>query len=127
VDELLREVNKMFDTWFDVLMGAMCLLVIGLLCFMIFVTVNQTEVEIYSVGCEVTQMAYAEETVSRSQSRPVYKMGVRNDDFATTLDVTSNQFAQFKVGDIVEVEVTVMENAFGELYNTYRLLGALQE
>lgn len=117
----------MFDTLFDVFMVVMCILVVGLLCFLIFVSANQTEVEIYSVGCEVTQMAYAEETVSRSQSRPVYKMGVRNDDFATTLDVTSNQFAQFKVGDIVEVEVTVMENAFGELYNTYRLLGALQE
>jgi hypothetical protein len=54
-------------------------------------------------------------------------MGVRNDDFAVTLDVTSNQFAQFAVGDIVEVEVTVMENAFGELYNTYKLLGPVIE
>ena len=117
----------MFDTLFDVFMTVMCIFVIGLLCFLIFVTVNQTEVEIYSVGCEVTQMAYAEETVSRSQSKPVYKMGVRNDDFATTLDVTSDQFAQFMIGDVVEVEVIVMENAFGELYNTYRLLGALQE
>jgi Na+-transporting NADH:ubiquinone oxidoreductase subunit NqrE len=113
----------MFDTWFDVFMTVMCILLVGLVCFMIFVSVNQTEVEIYSVGCEVSQMAYAEETVSRTQSKPVYKMGVRNDDFAVTLDITSNQFAQFAVGDIVEVEVTVMENAFGELYNTYKLLG----
>lgn len=113
----------MFDTWFDVFMIAMCVLIVGCLAFGLYLGINQTEVEIYSVGCEVTQMAYAEETVSRSQSRPVYKMGVRNDEFAATIDVTSNQFAQFAVGDIVEVEVTVMENAFGELYNTYRLLG----
>lgn len=117
----------MFDTWFDVFMGLMCLLIIGLLCFLVVVTVCNTEVEIYSVGCEVSQMAYAEETVSRSSSKPVYKMGVRNDDFAVTLDITSNQFAQFAVGDVVEVEVTVMENAFGELYNTYRLLGPVIE
>jgi hypothetical protein len=117
----------MFDTLFDVFMTVMCLLVVGLLVFLIFIGVNQTEVEIYSVGCEVSQMAYAEETVSRTQSRPVYKMGVRNDDFATTLDITSDQFAQFMVGDIVEVEVTVMENAFGELYNTYKLLGPVIE
>jgi hypothetical protein len=117
----------MFDTWFDVFMTVMCILLVGLICFMIFVSVNQTEVEIYSVGCEVSQMAYAEETVSRTQSKPVYKMGVRNDDFAVTLDITSNQFAQFAVGDIVEVEVTVMENAFGELYNTYKLLGPVIE
>jgi hypothetical protein len=113
----------MFDTLFDGFMTVMCILLCSLILFMIFVSIGQTEVEIYSVGCEVTQMAYAEETVSRSQSRPVYKMGVRNDDFATTLDITSNQFAQFAVGDIVEVEVTVMEDAFGELYNTYKLLG----
>ena len=117
----------MFDTWFDVFMAVMCVLIVGLICFMIFVSVNQTEVEIYSVGCEVSQMAYAEETVSRTQSKPVYKMGVRNDDFAVTLDITSNQFAQFAVGDIVEVEVTVMENAFGGLYNTYKLLGPVIE
>lgn len=117
----------MFDTLFDAFMIVMCILVVGLLCFMIFTGVNQTEVEIYSVDCEVSQMAYAEETVSRTQSKPVYKMGVRCDDFAVTLDITSNQFAQFAVGDIVEVEVTVMENAFGELYNTYKLLGPVIE
>ena len=117
----------MFDTLFDVFMTAMCLLVVGLLAFGLYIGCNQTEVEIYSVGCEVSQMAYAEETVSRTQSKPVYKMGVRCDDFATTLEVTSNQFAQFMVGDIVEVEVTVMENAFGGLYNTYKLLGPLAE
>ena len=117
----------MFDTLFDLFMIVMCILIVGLLVFGIYIGHNHTEVEIYSVGCEVSQMAYAEETVSRSQSKPVYKMGVRNDDFAVTLDITSNQFAQFAVGDIVEVEVTVMENAFGELYNTYRLLGALKE
>ena len=117
----------MFDTLFDVFMTVMCILLVGLLCFMIFVSTNQTEVEIYSVGCEVSQMAYAEETISRTQSRPVYKMGVRNDDFATTLEVTSDQFAQFMVGDIVEVEVTVMENAFGGLFKTYKLIGPVIE
>jgi hypothetical protein len=117
----------MFDTLFDLFMIVMCILVVGLVVFLIFIGVNQTEVEIYSVGCEVSQMAYAEETVSRVKSKPVYKMGVRCDDFATTLEVTSNQFAQFMVGDIVEVEVTVMENAFGGLYNTYKLLGPVTE
>lgn len=115
----------MFDTLFDVFMTVMCILVVGLLVFGLYTGCNQTEVEIYSVGCEVSQMAYAEETVSRTQSQPVYKMGVRNDDFAVTLDITSNQFAQFAVGDIAEIEVTVMENAFGGLYNTYKLLGPI--
>ena len=117
----------MFDTLFDLFMIVMCILIVGLLVFGLYIGCNQTEIEIYSVGCEVSQMAYAEEIISRSQSKPVYKMGVQNDDFAVTLDITSNQFAQFAIGDIVEVEVTVMENAFGELYNTYRLLGPVIE
>lgn len=84
---------------------------------------HEEEIERYSVGCEVTQMAYAEESVSRSHSKPVYKMGVRNDDFATTLNITGEQFAQFVVGDVVEVEVRVIEFTGGERIYEYKLLG----
>jgi hypothetical protein len=88
---------------------------------------HEEEIERYSVGCEVTQMAYAEESVSRSHSKPVYKMGVRNDDFATTLNVTGEQFAQFVVGDVVEVEVRVIEFTGGERIYEYKLLGEVIE
>ena len=84
-------------------------------------------VQTYSVGCEVSQLAYAEETVSRFSSRPVYKMGVRCDDFATILDITSSQFAQFVVGDIVEVEVTEIEKVNGDIIYQYKLLGPCQK
>lgn len=84
-------------------------------------------IQTYSVGCEVSQLAYAEETVTRSSSRPVYKMGVRCDDFATTLDITSSQFAQFMVGDIVEIEVTEIETVRGDIVYEYKLLGPCQE
>lgn len=88
---------------------------------------HKEEVERYSVGCEVTQMAYAEKSVTRSDSKPVYKMGVRNDDFATTLNVTGEQFAQFVVGDVVEVEVRVVELFGGERIREYKLLGEVIE
>ena len=88
---------------------------------------HEEEVERYSVGCEVTQMAYAEESISRSHSKPVYKMGVRNDDFATTLNITGEQFAQFVVGDVVEVEVRVIEFTGGERIYEYKLLGEVIE
>ena len=84
-------------------------------------------IQTYSVGCEVSQLAYAEETVSRSSSRPVYKMGVRCDDFAATLDITAAQFAQFMIGDIVEVEVAEIETVGGSIIYEYRLLGPCQE
>ena len=89
---------------FDIFVVVMILVVVFLIGFLIWMGTGWTEIEVYSVGCEVSQMAYAEEAVSRSQTKPVYKMGVRNDEFATTLDINSNQFAQFMVGDVVEVD-----------------------
>jgi hypothetical protein len=119
---------KMFD-WSDffyiLFIGALALLLVALLVAMIFGVVYEctaTEVETYTVGCEVTQMAYAEETTSRSSSRPAYKMGVRNDDFATTFNISAEEFAKYAVGDIVEVEVAVYEYMDGSLNNKYKLV-----
>lgn len=82
---------------------------------------SKTVVETYTVGCEISQLAYAEETTGRSSSRPAYKMGVRNDNFATTFDITAEQFAMYVIGDVVEVEVTVYEYKDGTIKNEYRL------
>ena len=111
----------------DVIMVLTIVTVIAFAVFAIYCVEGAEVVEIYSVGCEVSQLAYAEETVSRSRSRTVYQMGVRCDDFATTLDISSNQFAQFVVGDIVEVEVTEIELVDGSITYQYRLLGPCQE
>lgn len=86
--------------------------------------VTAVEVETYTVGCEVTQMAYAEEMrFSNSRSHASYKMGVRNDDFAYTFTISENDFARYAKGDIVEVEVTVWEHCNGTITYSYRLLG----
>ena len=106
------------------------LIIVAVFAFMMYacVCIEKAEVvQTYSVGCEVSQLAYAEETVSRFSSRPVYKMGVRCDDFATILDITSSQFAQFVVGDIVEVEVTEIEKVNGDIIYQYKLLGPCQK
>ena len=106
------------------------LVIVAVFAFMLYIGYCAEEAEVvqtYSVGCEVSQLAYAEETVSRFSSRPVYKMGVRCDDFATILDITSSQFAQFVVGDIVEVEVTEIEKVNGDIICQYKLLGPCQK
>ena len=107
----------------DAAMIILIVLVIGGLAIGVFATMTRMEVEVYIVGAEVSQMAYAEEAVSRSQSRPVYKMGVRNDEFAHTFDITDTQFAKYAVGDVVEVEVTIWEYFDGELMYEYKLIG----
>jgi hypothetical protein len=114
-----------FDFFFALFLGVLVLLLIALLAALIFGAVygcSATEVETYTVGCEVSQMAYAEEVMSRSSSRPVYKMGVRNDDFATTFNISAEEFAKYAVGDIVEVEVAVYEYMDGSLNNKYKLV-----
>ena len=115
---------------FNLIDGIAILIIVTAFALMMYdyYCAEHTEViQTYSVGCEVSQLAYAEETVSRSSSRPVYKMGVRCDDFATVLDITSSQFAQFVVGDIVEVEVTEIEIVNGDIVYEYKLLGPCQE
>lgn len=107
----------------DAAMIILIVLVIGGLAVGVFATMTRVEVEVYTVGAEVSQMAYAEEAVSRSQSRPVYKMGVRNDEFAHTFDITDTQFAKYAIGDVVEVEVTIWEYFDGEFVYEYKLIG----
>ena len=101
-----------------------CVVAFGAMCFDYAKT---EEVEVFSIGCEVSQMVYAEETVNRSTSRPVYKMGVRNNEFAVVLDITGAQFAKYVVGDIVEIEVRVYESGLGTLTYEYKLLGYYDE
>lgn len=82
---------------------------------------NTVEVETYTVGCEVSQMSYAEKSVGRS-SYPVYKMGVRNDDFATTLEISASDFARHVVGDVVEIKVVVLESPLDGQWTEYKLI-----
>lgn len=114
------------DFFYYLFMGVIILLIIALIVGMTWAAIyheSRVEVETYTVGCEVSQMAYAEEQISRTSSRPVYKMGVRNDDFATTFNITNAQFAKYAIGDVVEVEVTVYEYRDGMLRNEYKLIG----
>ena len=114
------------DFFYYFFIGVIILLIIALVVSLTWVAIyhgSRVEVETYTVGCEVSQMAYAEEQISRTSSRPVYKMGVRNDDFAATFDITDAQFAQYAIGDVVEVEVIVYEYRDGMRQNEYKLIG----
>ena len=112
---------------FEIFLITTCILlvviVLILIGFCIYDDVTMTEVETYTVGCEISQLSYAEKTYSKSTSKAVYKMGVRNDDFATIFNVDANTFAKYVVGDVVEVEVTVWEHYDGYLTYEYKLIG----
>lgn len=111
-----------------IVMGLLIFLLVALLGILIFFggyaiydSCTKVEVETYIVGCEISQLAYAEETTGRSSSRPNFVMGVRNDDFATTFEISSDTFARYVVGDVVDVLVTVWEHHDGTITYTYQL------
>lgn len=121
---MLDKITDFISCVIAIAITGLCVVALGAMCYD---TAKAEEVKVFSVGCEVSQMVYAEETVSRSTSRPVYKMGVRNDEFATVFDITDTQFAKYVVGDIVEVEVRVYESGLGTFTYEYKLLGHCDE
>jgi len=118
--------------WFKTIVSTIMVIVMcAILSFLIWAGITEMsmyEVETYSVGCEVSQMAYTEEQVNRSETRPVYKMGVRCDNFATVFEITAEQFAKYIVGEIVEVEVTIKaSDLIDRQRQEYKLLGSVIE
>lgn len=118
--------------WFKAIVSTVMVIAIcavfSFLIWAFIVEMSMYEVETYSVGCEVSQMAYAEEQVNKSETRPVYQMGVRCDDFATVFEITAEQFAKYIVGEIVEVEVTIeASDLIDRQRQEYKLLGPVIE
>ena len=119
---------KWFQTIISAIIVRMVCALISNLIYACAVEASMYEVETYSVGCEVSQMVYAEEPVGKSKTEPVYKMGVRCDDFSAVLDITAEQFAQYTVGEIVEVEVIIeASDLIDRQRQEYKLLGPVIE
>lgn len=95
---------------------------IGGMGYMGYYNHSKTEVESYIVGCEISHLSYSEQQISRSQSIPTYKMAVRNDDFAVTLDISATQYAKYDEDEIVDIEVRVFEYLDGYTETTYNLI-----
>lgn len=77
-----------------------------------------TEVEVYTIGCEISNM----DITTNGSSIRKHIVSVRNDEFAATIDVEAETYAKYTEGEIVEVEVTVKESKDGtEQKNFYRL------
>ena len=118
--------------WFQAIVSIIIVIIvcalISSLIYAYVIEASMYEVEIYSVGCEVSQMVYAEKLIGKSKTEPVYKMGVRCDDFSAVLEITAEQFAQYVVGEIVEVEITIKASSLTDCQKQeYKLLGSVIE
>lgn len=103
-----------------IVIACFCLLGIVLIfCLNVF---TSEEVETYTVGAEISHMDYSAYHMKNSGTKTKYIIAVRNDEFATVFEVFASEYAEKSVGDIVEVEVVITENCFGEYIN-YNYLG----
>lgn len=109
--------------WFQIIVSIIIVIMIcALISSLIYsyvIEASMYEVETYSVGCEISQMVY---------TKPIYKMGVRCDDFSAVLEITEEQFAQYIVGEIVEIEVIIEASSLTDCQRQeYKLLGPVIE
>lgn len=78
----------------------------------------ETPIETYTIEAEITHCDY-----SRSKGGyESYILSIVDGDFATTIKVTSSQYAKYQEGDLATVEITTYENNFGETRQSVKLI-----
>lgn len=91
----------------------------------IFITIGfviwgsiEAPVETYTIEAEVTHC-----DCSRSKGGyESYILSVVAGDYATTIKVTSSQYAKYREGDLVAIKITTYENNFGETRQSVKLI-----
>lgn len=106
----------------NIVMAIICFSFLGIVLALILSTSTSEEIETYTVGAEISHMDYSTYYVKNSGARTKYIIAVRNDEFATVFEVSGSEYAKKSVGDIVEIEVEITADLFGE-YTEYNYLG----
>ncbi len=114
--------------FFIVLFLLVILIIVGACIYAGVYEGTRTEVASYSIDAEVIHVVYAEEAISRSATQPTYKVAVRGADFAETIEITAQQFAEIEQHDIVEVKITEYE-FLGDKHQEkeYEIVGVIQK
>lgn len=84
---------------------------------------TETEVETYTVGMEIIEKDFSSYYQKFEGVKTEYIINARGSGEAFVENVSSNVYAQYAVGDVVEVEVRVMENRVGTFRKEFKILG----
>lgn len=84
------------------------------------------EVETYTVGMEIIEKDYSTYYVKNSGTHTNYILNARGSGESFVEKVGEQTYAKYAVGDIVEVEVRVMESRTNE-WKEYTILGFSEE
>ena len=117
----MKRIDFIFYLVMFSLLALVGLVLLGSLVHGLIYEGSKTEVASYTTTCEITQMVCTEEVVTNSSSKAVYRMGVKCDDFASTFQITDEQFALYAIGDDVEVVTTVFQYRDGKQIQEHKL------
>ena len=99
---------------------------IGLLGLGVVDNITTKEVETYTVGMEIIEKDCSTYYVKNSGTRTSYILNARGSGESFIEKVGEQTYAKYAVGDIVEVEVRVMESRTRE-WKEYTILGFSEE
>lgn len=105
------------STLLECLGVGLIIIVIASLMLLLIVGSISKEVDRYETEAEIVHIDFA-----YAQYSPRYTMAVANDEVATTISITPEQYAKYKEGDIVTIEVITLKDIFGDVRNRYKLI-----
>ena len=85
----------------------------------------ETEVESYIVGMEIIEKDFSSYYEKYEGEKTTYIINAKGSGEAFIQKVSPKIYANYEVGEIVEVEVTVFEDNFGNFRKEYKILGLI--
>jgi hypothetical protein len=95
--------------------------VLGLVVMSVIDEVSETEVETYVVGMEVVEKDYSTHYVKYEGTKHSYIINAIGSGEEFVMEVSESEYAHHAVGDIIYVEVKVLERNSG-IYKEYKIL-----
>lgn len=104
-----------------IIMIILAIALIGVMIMGIIDEASETEVETYIVGMEVVEKDYSTYYIKNSGVKYSYIINAIGSGEAFVMEVDKNEYAHHAVGDIIYVEVKVIEKNSGT-YKEYKIL-----
>lgn len=85
----------------------------------------ETEVESYTIGMEIIEKDFSSYYKIYEGKKTIYIINAKGSGEAFVQEVSPKIYANYEVGEIVDVKVTVFEDNFGNFRKEYKILGLI--
>ena len=106
---------------FKIIITTLVILLIAALTLVVVNEASETEVETYVVGMEVVEKDYSTYYIKNCGVKYSYIINAIGSGEAFVMEVDKNEYAHHVVGDIIYVEVKVLERNSG-IHKEYKIL-----